>query len=83
MLVSEPGYMCSLIIPERSICDLPTDVAMGFIHILDTAADFESAGFWDIVDRLSVNNPRDHGDEVFERLVGAGRVDLTANFRCW
>ena len=56
---------------------------MSFIHILDTAADFESAGFWDIVDRLPVNNPRDHGDEVFERLVGAGRVDFTANFRCW
>ena len=56
---------------------------MGFVHVLDTTADFEGAGFWDIVDRLSVDHPRDYGDEVVETLVGAGRVDFTANFRCW
>lgn len=56
---------------------------MGFIHILDTATNFEGAKFRDIVDRLSVNNPWDYGDEVVDTLVGAGRVDFTANFRCW
>ena len=56
---------------------------MGFIHILDTTTNFEGARFWDIVDCLSVDHPRDYGDEVFDRLVGACRVDFTADFRCW
>ena len=56
---------------------------MCFIHILDTATNFEGAKFRDIVDRLSVNNPWDYRDEVVDTLVGAGRVDFTANFRCW
>ena len=56
---------------------------MGFVYVLDTTTHFEGAGFWDIVDCLSVNDPRDDGDEVPGRLVGAGCVDFTANFRCW
>ena len=56
---------------------------MGFVHVLNTTTNFEGAKFWDIVDCLSVNNPRDYGDEVVGWLVGAGRVDITANARCW
>ena len=56
---------------------------MGFVHILFTETNFEGAKFWDIVDCLSVHNPRDYRDEVIDRLVGAGGVDITANARCW
>ena len=56
---------------------------MGFVHVLFTETNFEGAGFRDIVDCLSVHNPWDYGDEVIERLVGAGGIDITANARCW
>ncbi len=73
----------TLYLPKGSVCDLPADVAMGVVHVLDTTTNFEGALIWDIVDCLSVNNPRNYGDEVVGRLVGAGDVDVTANFRCW
>ena len=69
-------------LPKGIVCDLPADVAMGVVHILDTTTNFEGAIMCDIVDCLSVNNPRNYGDEVVGRLVGAGGVDFTANFRC-
>ena len=56
---------------------------MGFVHILITTTNFEGAKFWNIVDCLSVNNPRDYRDEMVGRLVGAGCVDFTVNARCW
>lgn len=56
---------------------------MGFVHVLDATTNFEGAEFRDIVDCLSVNDPRDDGDEVLERLVRAGRVDVIVDFRRW
>ena len=70
-------------LPKRSICDLPAYVAMGFVHVLDATTNFEGAVFGDIVDRLSVNDPRDDGDEILDRLVRARRIDVIVYFGRW